>query len=216
MIIVLIRAIILYLVVLISMRIMGKGELGELQPFDVVVTLMMAELAVLPMEDLDAPLIHGPIAIITLMTLQVIISSITQKSNKLRGVICGKPIILIDHGRFNVKEMKRLRININDILEQLRVKGYKSVDDVDYVLIETNGQMSVIAPQEVPAQTCKRIPISVILDGKLLDENVNKYKISKDLIYSELMKKSLSVRDVIYGFIDEDDAFTFYKREEQK
>lgn len=214
MIIVFIRAIILYLVVLISMRIMGKGELGELQPFDMVVTLMVAELAVLPMEDLDAPLIHGTIAIITLMTLQIIISSITQKSNKLRGVICGKPIILIDHGKFNVKEMKKLRVNINDILEQLRIKGYENINDVDYVIIETNGQMSVIGPQKIPAQTCNRIPISVILDGKILDENIRKYKISKNLIHSELMKKKLNVKDIIYGFIDEKNTFTFYKRED--
>jgi len=98
MVIVAIRAVILYSILLVSMRIMGKGELGELQPFDLVVSLMLAELAVMPMEDLGAPLIHGFMATATIMFLQCLISYITLKSNGARKVICGTPTIILDHG----------------------------------------------------------------------------------------------------------------------
>lgn len=212
MIIVVIRAIILYFVVLIAMRIMGKGELGELQPFDMVVTIMIAELAALPMEDLEAPLIHGPAAIITLMTLQVVISYILLKSTKARKIICGKPSILIEHGKFNIKEMKKLRININDLIEQVRLQGYESVDDIDYLIMETNGDISVLAPDKLPMERCKRIPISLIMDGKLIPENIRKFNISVEWIESEVKKNNLELKDVIYAYLDENDKLNLHKR----
>ena len=109
MVVVIVRAIILYFVLLVSMRIMGKGELGELQPFDLVVSLTLAELAVMPMEDLGAPLIHGFIAIATIMFLQCLISYITLKSDSARKVICGVPTVVIDHGEFNIKGMNKFK-----------------------------------------------------------------------------------------------------------
>lgn len=212
MIIVVIRAFILYIVVLVSMRIMGKGELRELQPFDIVVTLMIAELAVLPMEDLDAPLIHGIIAIVTLMTLQVVISFINLKSNTARRIICGKPSILIDHGKFNLEEMKHLRVNVNDIVEQVRSKGYESIRDIDYLIMETNGDISIIAPNKPPLQKCNRIPISVILDGEILKENITKFNLSKEWIISEVEKNNLKINDIIYGFLDENDVLILHRK----
>ena len=140
MIIVAIRAFILYGVLLISMRIMGKGDLGELQPFDLVVSLMLAELAVMPMEDLDAPLIHGFMATAVVMFLQCLISYITLKSNSARKVICGTPSVIYDHGRFNIKDMNKLRINMNDILGQMRLKGFYNFEAIDYLIMETNGE----------------------------------------------------------------------------
>src|SRR6056297_2089962 len=139
MIIVFIRAILLYVFVLITIRIMGKGELAEMQPFELVIILMIAELAALPMEDLGTPLIDGFVAISTLLLLQLLISFITLKSEKARRFICGKPSILINKGKINEKEMKKLRININDLVEQLRAKDYPSVNDVEFAILETNG-----------------------------------------------------------------------------
>ncbi len=212
MIIVVIRAIILYAVVLISMRIMGKGELGELQPFDLVVSLMVAELAVIPMEDFSAPLTHGFIAIATIMFLQCLISYITLKSNTARKVICGRPSIIIDHGTFNTKEMNKLRINVNDVLGQMRLKGYYNVEDIDYLIMETNGEMSIIAPEEKPGIKCKRIPISIVLDGKIMYKNIDKFQITKEALLKEIEKQNLKLEQIIYGFMDENDRFIFYKR----
>lgn len=216
MIIVVIRAIILYLVVLVSMRIMGKGELGEMQPFDMAITLMIAELAALPMGDLDAPLVHGIVAIVVLMTLQVLISFLTLKSKKARTLICGKPSILFEHGKFNSQEMKRLRINTNDLIEQIRLKGNENINDVDFVIMETNGDISVIAPQKVPMKKCNRIPISVIIDGKIIKYNIEKYKINLNLIESELRIQNKEIKNIMYGFIDENDNIIFHEKQELK
>lgn len=212
MIIVAIRAIILYAALMISMRIMGKGELGELQPHDLVVSLMLAELAVMPMEDLGAPLLHGFIATSTIMFLQCLISYITLKSNNARKFICGTPTIIIDHGKFNVKEMNKLRININDVLGQMRLKGYCNIDDIDYIIMETNGEMSIIAPDDPPGTKCKRIPIATILDGQVMHNNFNKFNISYKDFERELKKNNINPKQVLYGFVDEEEKFVFYKR----
>lgn len=212
MIIVAIRAVILYTFLLISMRIMGKGELGELQPFDLVVSLMLAELAIIPLGELGAPLFHGFMAIATIMFLQCLISFITLKNNSARKIISGVPSIIFDHGKFNVKEMKKLRININDVLGQMRLKGYCNIKEVDYLIMETNGEMSVIAPEEPPGQKCKRIPVPVILDGEILHNNFEKYGISYSGFEKELKKKKINAKDVLYSFVDENDNFAFYLR----
>lgn len=212
MIIVTIRAVVLYTVLMISMRIMGKGELGELQPHDLVVSLMLAELAVMPMEDLGAPLLHGFIATATIMFLQCFISYVTLKSNSARKFICGTPTIIIDHGNFNIKEMNKLRININDVLGQMRLKGYNNIEDIDYIIMETNGEMSIIAPDDPPGKRCNRIPIATILDGEIMHNNFKKFNISYTKFEDELKKKKLNYKKILYGYVDENDKFVFFKR----
>jgi uncharacterized membrane protein YcaP (DUF421 family) len=186
--IVAIRALILYAVLLIAMRIMGKGDLGELQPFDLVVSLVLAELAVMPMEDLDAPLFHGLMATAVVMFLQCLISYITLKSNSARKVICGTPSVIYDHGKFNIKDMNKLRINMNDVLGQMRLKGYYDFKDIDYLIMETNGDVSIIAPESKTAKRVKRIPIAVILDGKIMYNNLEKFDIAKEDLDKSLKK----------------------------
>lgn len=210
--IVAIRAVILYAVLLLAMRIMGKGDLGELQPFDLVVSLVLAELAVMPMEDLDAPLAHGLMATAVIMFLQCLISYITLKSNLARKVISGTPSIIYDHGKFNIKDMNKLRINVNDVLGQMRLKGYFDLKDVDYVIIETNGDVSIVAPESKTAKRVKRIPIAMILDGKIMYKNLEKFNISKVDLDKKLKRENLRYKDVLYGLVDEDDKFVFYKR----
>lgn len=210
--IVAIRALVLYAFLLLAMRIMGKGDLGELQPFDLVVSLVLAELAAMPMEDLDAPLAHGLMAISVIIFLQCLISYITLKSNIARKVISGAPTIIYDHGKFNIKDMNRLRINVNDVLGQMRLKGYFDLKDVDYVIIETNGDVSIVAPESKTAKRVKRIPIATILDGKIMYNNLEKFNIPKEDLDRKLKRENLSYKDVLYGLVDEDDKFVFYKR----
>lgn len=210
--IVAIRALILYAILLLAMRIMGKGDLGELQPFDLVVSLMLAELAVMPMEDLDAPLFHGIMATVVIIFLQCLISYISLKSNTARKIICGTPSIIYDHGKFNVKDMNKLRINMNDILGQMRIKGFYTFEDIDYLIMETNGDVSIVAPESKTAQRIKRIPIAVILDGRIMYKNLEKFNISREDLDKSLQKKKLKYKDVLYGFIDENDKFVFYER----
>lgn len=212
MVVVAVRALILYGILLISMRVMGKGELGELQPFDLVVSLMLAELAVMPMEDLGAPLIHGFVAIATIMFLQCLISYITLKSNSARKVICGTPTIIIDHGQFNTKAMNKLRINVSDVLGQMRLKGYCNVEEIDYLIMETNGEMSIVAPDAPPGTKCKRLPVATVLDGQVMHDNFKKFNIQYKDFEREIKKAKLKTGQVLYGFVDENDKFVFYKR----
>jgi uncharacterized membrane protein YcaP (DUF421 family) len=108
--------------------------------------------------------------------------------------------------------MNKLRVNVNDVLGQMRLKGYYNVEDIDYLIMETNGEMSIIGPTEAPGVKCNRIPISVILDSKVMYKNLEKFKIEENKLDEELRKNNLKLNEIIYGFVDENDKFVFYKR----
>ena len=146
--IVLIRTVILYLVVLFVIRIMGKAELSKMSPFQLIVVFMIAELASIPIESPDVSMITGVAAIFTLMFLQVLISFISLRSEKFKKIFSGRPSVLIDKGEINVKEMRALRITINDLMEQLRIGGAPSINDVDFAVMESNGELSIIQKAE--------------------------------------------------------------------
>lgn len=148
MMIVLVRTIIIYLLVLFVIRIMGKSELSAMEPFQLVVTFMIADLAVVPIESADTPLFYGIAALGALLFIQVLVSYLTLKSERLRGLICGKPSFLIRNGRIDQKELKALRISMQELKEQLRIQGYENLSDVENAIIETNGEMSVVARPE--------------------------------------------------------------------
>ena len=108
--------------------------------------------------------------------------------------------------------MNKLRINMNDILGQMRLKGFYNFEDIDYLIMETNGDVSVVAPESESAKRCKRLPIAVILDGQIMYNNIKRYNISEQELNKSLKKQKLNHKEVLYGFIDEDDKFIFYKR----
>ena len=138
------RALILYIVVVVGMRIMGKRQVGELQPFELVITLMIAEVASVPMQAAGIPLINGLVPAFTLLLAQVLLSYITLKSGRARAIICGTPSIVIRNGKIVQKELARLRFNVNDLLEQLRTNNIVNVSDVEFAILETNGQLTDI------------------------------------------------------------------------
>jgi len=138
------RALILYALVVTGIRIMGKRQVGELQPFELVVTIMIAELASVPMENTGTPLLNGIVPILALLLAEVFISYITLKSERARTIVCGSPSIVIQNGKIVQRELARLRYNVNDLLEQLREKNIVNVSDVEFAILETNGQLSVI------------------------------------------------------------------------
>lgn len=164
------------------MRMMGKRQIGELQPFELVIAIMVSELASLPMQDTRIPLLHGIIPIITLLVLQVIISLAELKSETARTIFSGKPSIIIKDGKIDIKQLKYDRLNINDLMEELRLQGYYNIVDIEYAILETSGQISVIPKTELePAtkqdlnikSTQDRLPITLILDGKVNKYNLN-------------------------------------------
>ncbi len=217
MVIVFIRALILYLVVVIVMRMMGKRQVAQMQPFELVIMIMIADLATTPMEDMDIPLINGVIPIIALLSIQVFASYFSLKNEKFRDFICGKPSILIHKGIIDQSEMHRLRININDLLEALRNKNFFNVSDVRYAILETNGQISVIPNADKrPVETAdlgvaveeEELPVTLITDGKLNDNKLKKTGNDKKWLMDQLKKQNInSIKDVFFASLSSDGNF---------
>jgi len=195
MLIVFVRAFILYITVVITMRIMGKRQIGQLQPFELVIAVLIAELASIPIADTDIPLVNGIVAILTLLVSQVAISYMTLKNNKARSIICGAPSIVIENGRIVEQELKRLRYNINDLIEQLRLKNFANIADVEFAILETDGQLSVIPKstkrpvitQDLHLTTqYEGLPITLIIDGQILEDNLKKINQNKEWLIQQI------------------------------
>lgn len=144
MIITFVRTVILYLLVVLSMRIMGKRTIGELQPNELVIAIMISDLASIPMQSIDAPLLTGILPILTLIAVEVFLSFASLKSKKFREILCGRPTVVIKDGRVDEKHMKDLRFSRSDLLEQLRQAGCDDLTEVKEAVMETNGKLSVI------------------------------------------------------------------------
>ena len=181
MIITFIRSIILYIIVLVVMRLMGKREIGQLQPFELAISIMIADLASIPMSDSGIPITNGIIPILGLLVMHLIISIINMKSIKGRGIICGKPSILIYRGRIDEKVLKKERFTINELEERLRGNNIVNIGDVEYAILETNGQVTVIQKPDkrntIPADfniqpEYEGIPYDLVIDGKIMYDNL--------------------------------------------
>jgi uncharacterized membrane protein YcaP (DUF421 family) len=222
--IVFVRSLLLYTVLAITIRIMGKRQLGQLQPFEFVIAVLIAELAGIPMSDTDIPLANGLVAILTLMVSQVALAYITLKSTKARGIICGTPSILIEKGRIKEEEMRRLRYNINDLIEQLRLNGYPNIADVDYAILETDGQLSILPkPGKRPViaedlgitPEYEGLPLSIIMDGRLLRNDLKKLDLTEEWLLGQLHSAGYhDVSQVLFASID--DSGKLFIQEKQK
>lgn len=176
-----IRVSIIYLLVLIVMRLMGKREISQMQPFELVIAIMIADLASVPMADTGIPISNGIIPILTLLAFQLILSILNMKSINLRALICGKPQILIFRGKIDEKALKKEKITMNELQERLRQNNIFNIGDVEYAILETSGQISVIQKPEkrntIPADfnivpEYEGIPYDLIIDGKIMHENL--------------------------------------------
>jgi uncharacterized membrane protein YcaP (DUF421 family) len=195
------RTIILYLLVMITIRLMGKHQIGQLQPFELVITIMISELAAIPMQDTEIPLLNGVIPIITLLFIQTTLSLLSLKSNRARRVICGNTSILIESGKINAAEMARLRYSLSDLLEQLRLKDIANIADVEFAILETSGKLSVIPksqkrpvnPEDLHLETTyEGLPLTLILDGKIQHHNLQKNRLTEAWLRAELRKFGFS------------------------
>ncbi len=213
MLIILIRTLFIYIFVVFAIRLMGKGELSELQPFELVIMLMIAELAALSMENTGASIINNLVAIITLLFAQILISYINMKSEWARAIICGKPSMLVNHGKINMKELQRLRININDLVEQVREKDYASLRDVEFAILETNGELSIIPKSRKRPATLEDLgikhpyesmPVSLIIDGHINYHNLEIINHNESWLLEELRSREIdNYKDVLFCFLDE-------------
>ena len=219
-----IRTLILFSVVVIGLRLMGKRQIGQLQPYELVIVIMLSALAAIPMENTGVPLISGLIPILTLIVLHVALSVATLKSEKARGVICGTPSVLIENGKIVQQELSRLRYNINELMEQLRAKNMPNIADVEFAVLETSGQLSVIPksqkrpliPEDMNLPTkYEGLPVTLIIDGYVFHKNLDKINLSEDWLRAELQKFNIkSFRDVLFASIDCEGKLFFQPKSE--
>ena len=186
----LIRTIILYILVLITMRMMGKREIGQLQPFELAIAIMIADLASVPMADTGVPIFNGIIPILGLLIMQMFISFINMRSIFVRRIVSGKPTILIYRGKIDEKAIKKEKITLNELQERLRQDGTFTISDVEYAILETSGQLTVIQKPEkrtvIPEDLgitpeYEGLPYDLVLDGKIMTQNLK--TIGKDYIW---------------------------------
>lgn len=197
---------------MLVIRVMGKRQIGELQPFELVLAIMIAELATVPMEDKEIPLINGIIPILTLLLLQVFISFISLRSDRLRGVISGTPSILIENGKIIEDELKKLRYNLTDLLEQLRLKNFPNIADVEYAILETSGELSIIpksqkrpvTPEDLKVHTFyEGLALPLIMDGHIKLNNLQKFNLDIKWLNAELSKFGInSSTEVLLASLD--------------
>ena len=185
---------------------MGKKEVGQLSIVDLIVSILMAELIALSIQEDQKSLLISVIPILVLVGVQMLISYITLKSDKLRNIIDGKPTIIIKNGKLNFTEMSKLRYSLDDLLTQLRLQGVKSIDKVKYAVLENNGSLSVFNDNS-------DYPLPLILDG-VIDYSVLK-EIKKDYnwLIGILRKKNIELDDVFYAFYTNNKTFIITKRE---
>lgn len=216
MLVVFIRSIILYIAVLISLRIMGKGEIAEMNCFDLVITLLIAEVASTPMENNDIPMIYGIASLTGLVFMQTLISLLGIKARFISRVVSGKPSILINKGNIDYRALKKEKITIDELLEQLRVQGYFNIKHVQYALLETDGNLSVVPAttyNATPSREYNHLPISLIQDGKIIKNNLKLINEDETWLLNILKSHHIdNIKDVLICILDEYDKIFIQKK----
>lgn len=192
-----VRSIIIYVIVLIVMRIMGKREIGQMQPFELAISIMIADLASIPMADIGIPIFNGIIPILGLLVMHLIISVLNIKSSKMREIICGKPTILIYQGKIDELKMKKERFTLNELEEKLRSNNVMDIGDVEFAILETSGDISVIQKPNKRTTTpedfnimpdYEGIAYNLVVDGRVMTENLKKIGKNYDWLRRQTQK----------------------------
>lgn len=210
--IMLIRSVVIYICVLIVVRLMGKRQLGEMQPFEFVITLIIADLACIPMAELSVPLVHGIVPIVTLLIVHFFICFFARKFMFARYLLTGRPAIVVSPKGINYKELKALNMTLDDLMELLRGSSVFNFSDIAYAIIETNGNLCVIKKSSVEPPTREDfkvkvsqngLPVNIIMDGKLMKENVTLTGIDDKFIQKCLDKAKIkTIKDCLIMTLD--------------
>lgn len=207
-----IRSIIIYIFLVIVMRIMGKKQLGELQPFEFVITLVASELACIPISDMQTPLIYGFIPILTLLAINIIMTKLVKHSIKLRSLINGRPVIVINKGNVDSKALSCLDMTIHDLLEGIRSQGYLTPLDLEFAIVENNGSISCVPKGNKRPATSSDVngnidnptmPYTLICEGKIMQDNLIKLSKDIDFLNNILKENNIKQKDVLLLSMDE-------------
>ena len=206
--IVLYRTIFFYALIVVVYRIMGKREIGELSVIDFIVSIFIAELVAISIENYKSNMFLSIIPIIALVSLELISAYITLKNKKIREKIDGEPSVIIEKGIINFEEMKKQRYNIDDLLMQLRNESIKSIEEVDYAILETSGKLSIFKKLDDPDST---YPLPVILDSKIQLNVLNKINKKEIWLKNELQKEKIELSNVFYAFYQNNNLYIIEK-----
>ena len=215
------RAIFLYIIVLIVMRFMGKREIGQLQPFELVISIMIADLASTPMSDIGIPITNGIVPILGLLVMHLVISVLNLKSIKAREVLCGKPRVLIHRGKIDENALMRERFTINELEERLRGKDVMNLADVEYAILETNGEISVILkpnkrgtiPEDFNIMPeYEGMAYDLVIDGVVMYDNLKIIGKSYEWLKKELKKQNMLPAEALVVTIDGSDTIFAQKK----
>ena len=204
---------------------MGKREVGQLQPYELVITMMIADLASVPMQDIGIPLFHGIVPILALLLSQIVLSYINIKSGWIRKIMCGEPTVLIQKGKIMEDRLKKQRYTIDGLLEELRVNGIFSLDEIEYAILETSGQISVIKKPEKENVTREDVnaqaayigyPRPLIIDGAYIDKNLEIMGITQKEVDKYLKTQKAEYKDIFILTYDENKKFFLQKKDDKK
>lgn len=209
-----IRTFIVFITLVIIMRLMGKRQIGEMQPFEFIVTLIIADLACIPMTDVSIPLIYGISAIFALFLLHQLLSLLEQTGNLFKRVISGKPSVVINSDGVDLKELKRNNLGVDDLIESMRALGYFSLDDLSYAIFESNGKLS---PLENPEKNdaSPSVPLLLVNEGKLNLKNISLIKDDKDRVEQFVKNNGAKLKSTEILTVD-GNGRAYFKQQNQK
>lgn len=218
------KTIIIYLLVLIAVRLMGKRELGQLQPFELVVIIIIADVASVPMQDVGTPLLQGIIPILALLVGEIAVSYLNIKFTFFNKLISGRSTVLIDQGRILEKSLKKQRYTIEGLMQELRIAGYPDISDIEYAILETSGQLSIIPKTEKNNVTIGDLKIKqdkvgyprvIIREGTIYENNMKDLNLDRKWLDKNLEDRKTKLSDVFVLIVDESNKIYFQKKESE-
>lgn len=216
------RTIFLYLVLIVAVRLMGKRQIGQMEPSEFVVTMLVANLAAIPMQDGGIPMLSGLVPILTVLGVELILSVAALRSIKLRKLLCGKPVILVENGNILQANLRKTRISLDELTELLRENDVLDPRTVQYAILETNGNLSVFPyPKEKPASardagiraSAQFLPITIVSDGRILRENLRKAGKDEAWVQRVLDGRNARLEDTWLLTVDHGENIIFYPKE---
>ena len=198
------RTVLFYFLVVIAYKIMGKREVGELGVFDFIISMLISQLIAICIENYKEPIWFVIVPTLILVLFQIVFSFLSLKSNKFRDILDGKESVIISNGKLNFSEMKKQKYNLNDLLLQLRDKGIRTIEEVDYAILETNGKLSVFQKQD---DNNNVFPLPLVLDGVIEENNLKFINKTRKWLNNELSKKKINLDNIFYAFYKDDEIY---------
>ena len=219
------RTLILYLLLIITVRLMGKRQIGQMEPSEFVVTMLLANLAAVPMQDNGVPLLNGMVPILTVLAAELVLSVLSLKSIRLRRALCGKPVILVENGNICKRNLDRTRIHLDELTEHLRQQGVLDLSTVQYVILETNGQLSIFRHAKYQPASARDagiqveddlLPYTIVSDGHLLQDNLRLSGHSRAWLRRQLDRRGARIADTLLFTVDPAGKIYFTRKEDAK